>query len=276
MLRSLQSLEGYKVNASDGDLGTISDVLLDDERWAVRYLVVDTGGLLGGRRVLISPISFGELDWQDRRFHLSLTKEKIKGSPGIDADRPVSRQHEREYHRYYGYPNYWGYKGFWGMGAYPGLLGTNILNEEPGEHPEDKPGDVHLRSAKEVRGYHVEGSDDAIGHVEDFFADEASWVVRYLAIDTSNWWFGRKVLISPAWASRISWDERKIFLELSRHAIKNSPAWNGTAMINREYEQRLHHHYGHPAYWEGGDHTLLGVPYDAPLGREERLPASQR
>jgi hypothetical protein len=181
--------------------------------------------------VLISPISFREVDWSTYHFHLALTKEQVKGSPSIDVDKPVSRQHERDYYGYYGYPYYW----------------------ESSQPSDRASSDIHLRSAKEVRGYHVQGSDEAIGHVADFIVDGESWEVRYLVIDASNWWFGKQVLVAPHWASRISWEDQKVYVDLSRQAIQNSPEWNGTAAIKREYEARLYAHYGRPAYWAGGD-----------------------
>lgn len=249
MLRSLKDLERYKVSATDGDIGSVVNFLLDDQRWVVRYLVVETGGFLGGRRVLISPISFGQADWSTHRFHLALTMEKVTNSPSVDVDKPVSRQHEQDYYRHYGYPYYWGYSGIWGMGAFPALLGSGRWNAAPVEHSSEAPGDVHLRSAAAVCGYDIQGSDEAIGHVDDFVVDDETWEVRYLVVDTSNWWFGKKVLVSPHWASRISWEESKVYVDMSRQQIKNSPEWNATAAINREYEARLYDHYGRPVYW---------------------------
>jgi len=254
MLRSLKSIEHYKLSATDGELGRVVDFLLDDERWAVRYLVAETKSLLTDRKVLISPVFFRQSDWSDRRFRLALTKEKIEQSPNIDADKPVSRQHERSYYGYYGYPYYWGYPGLWGYGGSPSLLAPGSMNAVLDEHSDGKSNDVHLRSAKEMRGYHLQGSDGEIGHVIELFVDEETWQVRYLAIDAGSWLFGKKVLIAPQWAKRISWDERKVYLDLSRQQIKNSPAWNGTEIIDREYESRLHKHYGHPAYWDDLHH----------------------
>ncbi len=108
MLRSLKTLERYMVSATDGEVGRVVNFLLDDERWTIRYLVVQTGGFFDDRRVLISPISFRKVDAATRLFHLGLAVEQIRKSPGIDVDKPVSRQHERDYSRYYGYPYYWG------------------------------------------------------------------------------------------------------------------------------------------------------------------------
>ena len=259
MLRCLKDLERYTVRATDGDIGSVVNFLLDDQHWTVRYLIADTDGFFDGRRVLISPISFQKADWSTRRFHVALTRDKVKKSPSINVDKPVSRQYERDYYRYYGYPNYWGYSGLWGIGAYPGLLAAESWNDAPGERT-DETGDVHLRSASEVRGYHIKGSDDAIGHVEDFIVDDKSWEVRYLVIDTSNWWFGKKVLVAPHWASRVSWEERRVHVDLSRQAIKNSPEWNVSAAVNREYEARLYDYYGRPVYWQGGTQPAVASP----------------
>jgi len=213
---------------------------------------VQTSGFFGGRRVLISPVSFREVDWSLRRFHVALTREKVKNSPSVDVDGPVSRQHERDHFGYYGYPYYWGDSERWGMVAYPGLVAVAGWKAPPADYPE-RSGDVHLRSAKEVLGYHIQGSDEAIGHVDDFIVDDETWEVRYLVIDTRNWWLDKKVLVAPHWASRISWSEKKVFVDLSRQAIKDSPAWNPTAPVNREYEARLYDYYGRPVYWDPGD-----------------------
>jgi hypothetical protein len=249
MLRSLKSLDHYKISATDGELGEVVNFLLDDERWIVRYLIVDTGGFFGGRRVLVSPISFREVEWSTRRFHLALTMDKVKNSPDVDVDKPVSRQHERDYVRYYGYLSYWGYPGLWGMGVYPGSLLGGPMNEPVTDGAEARPSDVHLRSAAAVRGYHVQGSDDAIGHVADFIVDVETWAVRYLVIDTRNWWFGKKVLIAPQWATRITDTLRQVDVDLTRQAIKSSPEWDANTIIDRDYELRLHGHYGRSPYW---------------------------
>ena len=250
MLRSLKDLEHYTVTAIDGAVGSVVNFLLDDERWVVRYLIVRTGGPAGPPRVLISPIFFRRVDWTTHTFGLALTMEKVRNSPSIDVDRPVSRQHERDYYGYYGYPHYWGYLEPWGTSPYPALFAaSNEGKREPAEPHKEAPGDVHLRSASEVRGYRVQGSDDAIGHIDDFIVDDESWEVRYLVIDTKNWWPGKKVLVAPHWASRVGWPERKVYVELAREEIEKSPEWNPAEAINREYETRLYDYYGRPVYW---------------------------
>jgi hypothetical protein len=177
--------------------------------------------------------------------------DKVKNSPSVDTDKPVSRQHERDYYGYFGYPCYWGSSGMWGMGNYPGALVVGPWSKPFADHS-GGPGDVHLRSAHEIYGYHIQGSDKSIGHVDDFIVDDLTWAIRYLVVDTSNWWVSRKVLISPLWATRVSWADRNVYVDMPRQAIKDSPEWNAYAAVNREYETRLYDYYGRPAYWEGG------------------------
>ena len=243
MLRSLKDLEGYTASATDGDVGRAVDFLLDDERWAVRYLVVEPGTFLDGIQVLISPISFREVEWPTRRFHLALTMDKVRNSPSIDVDKPVSRQNEGSFSRYYGFPYYWRSSGLWGVSSYPSALAENA-SKELSEAPPEESGDVHLRSARDVRGYQIQGTDDEVGRVADFLVDDETWQVRYLVIDTSAWWFGKKVLVAPEWATRISRDEGTVYVELAREAVRTSPEWDPTAAIDRGYEARLHEHYG--------------------------------
>jgi hypothetical protein len=203
MLRSLKDLENYDLLATDGEIGTVVNFLLDDESWTVRYLVAEANGFSGGRDVLISPISFKAAEWDTRCFRLNLTREKVRNSPGIDTDLPVSRQHEIDFHRYFGFPVYWGGSSIWGLGTYPAVLAAGRWDESASTANDgdgSRIGDRHLRSAAEVRGYHVQGLDDSIGHIDDFIVDDSTWEVRYLVVDTGNWWFGKKVLVEPRWA----------------------------------------------------------------------------
>lgn len=263
MLRSLKDLEHYTLVATDGEIGTVVNFLLDDELWTIRYLVAAANVAAGARDVLISPVSFREADWETRRFHLALTRDKVRHSPGIDTNQPVSRQHEIEYHRYFGYPRYWGGFGVWGLGANPAVHTEGRPDDKQPLQADvggSREGDRHLRSAGEVRGYHVEGLDESIGHIADFIVDDATWEVRYLVVETGNWWSGKKVLVEPRWALRVSWEEGKIYFGLSRQAIKDSPSWDGSDAVDRRYEARLHEYYGRPAYWRRGDRPAEAEP----------------
>jgi hypothetical protein len=113
-----------------------------------------------------------------------------------------------------------------------------------------------LRSAKDVTGYHIEATDGAIGHVKDFLVDDETWEVRYMVVATANWWPGKSVLISPAWATRISWLDRKVYVGMTREAIRTSPEWNPTQQVAAAYEQELYRHYAGLPGWVGRDRSL--------------------
>jgi hypothetical protein len=106
MLRSMSDLEDYAIQATDGPIGRIRDFYFDDAAWVIRYLVVESGGWLSSRKVLISPIAIGRPNWTDKILPVSITKQQVRNSPDIDADKPVSRQHEIEYFEYYNYPQW--------------------------------------------------------------------------------------------------------------------------------------------------------------------------
>ena len=253
MLRSLNKLERYKVTATDGDVGSVENFLLDDARWTVRYLVVETDGFFEGRQVLITPISFRRVDYAAQRFLLTIPRDKVTHSPILDADLPVSQQYERDFYGYYGYPYYGGYGGLWGMGSYPAALAAGSYDPRAEEPLREPPFDVHLRSARELNGYHIEATDGSIGHVKDFVVDDETWQVRYMIIATSNWWPGKSVLVAPEWATRVSWADRQVHVGMTREAIKSSPEWNETYPIDRDYEDRLQRHYAGVPGWSSRD-----------------------
>jgi hypothetical protein len=251
MLTKTTHLKGFVIRATDGELGTVDQFYFDDETWAIRYLTVETGGWLGGRSVLISPISLVHTDWQAKRLDVALTKKQVENSPNIDTHQPVSRQHEAAYLGYYGYPFYWGGPYLWGPVFYPAGLAipTAAIAEGAADRIRRESTDSHLRSTEAVTGYGIEASDGDIGHVDGFVVDDKAWAIRYVEVATQNWWPGKKVLVSPAWIERVSWTDAKVYAGLSREAIKNGPEYIESMPITREYENRLHSHYGRPPYW---------------------------
>ena len=251
MLTNATFLKGLKIHATDGELGNVEQFYFDDETWAIRYLMVDTGGWLGGRQVLISPISVTHTDWEGKRLDVGLTKKQVENSPDINTHQPVSRQHEAEYNRYYGYPYYWGGPYLWGPSFWPAALATPTpayTGTMEGTMPNESM-DSHLRSTDGVTGYYVEATDGEIGHVDGFVIDDEAWAIRYIEVATRNWLPGKKVLLSPAWIKRVSWLDSKVYAALSREAIKDAAEYLVSRPITREYENKLYFHYGRPPYW---------------------------
>lgn len=261
MLRSMKKdLRGFAVGATDGDIGQVEECYFDDASFTVRHLVVDTGGWLGGRKVLISPMALRAIDWDGKRINAALTKAQVEKSPAIDTDRPVSRQHEVEYYSYYGYPYYWAGPYLWGAYPYPLPLSDRATSLEKERHWDwaGDGGDPHLRSSAEVTGYHIAAMDGDIGHVEDFLVDDATWTIRYMIVDTRNWWPGKKVVVSPEWIERVDWSDAKVHVGVTREQIKKSPEYDPSGPVERDYETRLHDHYGRPSYWsDRGDESIM-------------------
>ena len=245
MLRSIKNLSGVAIRARDGEIGKVHSFFFEDDNWTIRYLVVDTGKWLPGRKVLIAPTALGRPDWQDRVFPVNLTKDQVRNSPDVDTDRPVSRQREAELRKYYDWAPYWGVGH--GIGLPPGHY---VEADRGAVAVENVQGDTHLRSTKEVRGYRIHATDGEIGHVEDFVVSDEEWVIRYLVVDTGKWLPGRSVLISPDWVRDIGWEEREVWVDVAKGAIEDSPSYDGADPVNREYETQMYDYYGRPKYWK--------------------------
>lgn len=248
MLRSFNELKNYVLEAIDGEIGRCKDFLFDDAEWNVRYMVADTRKWFLGRKILISPQFLDEPDGLSKRFPVNLSQQQIKESPPLEMDEPVSRQYESRWTEYYGLPQYW--LGFGELGAIYNPMVPSAEEQESQLKNNIEPAEGQPRSAQEVTGYHVQATDGEIGHVEDFFADDQDWTLNYIVVDTRNWLPGRKVLVPPQWANNVSWSERKIFFELSKEKIENSPEYDPVAPPSRKYEDLLCHYYGVPPYWK--------------------------
>jgi len=260
----MNDLEGYAIRATDGTIGHVKDFYFDDAAWVIRYLVVDTGTWLSSRKVLISPIAIGHPDWTDKVLPVSITKEQVKNGPDIDTEKPVTRQHEIRYLGHYGYPFYWGGAGLWGGGACPnmmmpgdaGFLSTphavqseaekTYAQAEAARYQDDDP---HLRSCKAVMSYHIEATDGDIGHVQDLLVDEETWAIRYMIVNTSNWWLGHQVLIAPQWILNVSWHDATVSVNLTQQAVRDAPPYDSTAALDREQDTGIYEHRGRSGYW---------------------------
>lgn len=272
MLKSVKELEGYPVSAAGGDSGKIVSFLLENERWIVRYLLVELEVV--ARQVLISPMSLAPVASTEKCFALALTADEVGHSPLIDLDEPVSRRHELELSRYYGTPPYWGQAGTWGSEDDPSLLADSGAGG--GAESEAGVDGLHLRSIRELRGFQVQGDDENIGHVEDVIVDVQTWQVRYLVVDTRTWWFGNKALVAPSWARSVDWSSRQIHVDFSRAAIKEGPVWRSSVAIDRALETQLHDYYGMPGYWVRVDERAEAPRPVAPRSSKRRAPARGR
>jgi len=225
MLRSIKQLYGDKLGALDGEIGDVKDFYFDDQNWAVRYVVADTGSWLTGRLVLISPRSVGQLDHTGNVLRVGLTRKQIEDSPSIDSHKPVSRQFEEEYHRYYGWPYYWQGDALWGMNGSP-VMALPPMPSTPsnGSGAQPKGPDASLRSAQAVNGYHLRATDEVLGHVCDFLFDDQNWKIDHLVIKIGHRFSGKEVLVHVSQVTEIKFEDSTVSVNLTREVVENSPA----------------------------------------------------
>lgn len=233
MLRRVSGLSGYELQAADGRFGSVIDLLFDDVTWKARWIVIDTGGWLSGRQLLIHPAAIGQADDAQRLLPVSLTKAKIQASRGADEDQPVSRQMRSNPQGYYGWDSTWvepiAFDGttFSVWGAPPSYGASSFTSGGNNGWMQER--DRHLRSASAVTGYHIHATDGEIGHVESFLVDDEGWDIRYLVVDTRNWLKGDHVLVASAVVTRIDFDNGTVDLRVTREQVRASHAWQANA-----------------------------------------------
>jgi len=234
MLRSLKTLQGYNVTTLDGPLGTVVDFYLGDVSLAVRYVVVDTGKLFSGRKVLLSPTALGEPDWATKALPVNHTREQVRTSPSIDLHKPVSRLQEEALHKHYAWTAYWA----------PSVpVGVSAPGEEKTPSKEDEV-KSNLRSLSEVIGYKVGSLDGEAGTLDDFIVDDEQWVLRMLVVNTGGPVLAKPVVLTIRWVGRFSWDESTVFIDKQREDVAEAPTFDPTEPINEEVETRFYDYFG--------------------------------
>jgi hypothetical protein len=128
--------------------------------------------------------------------------------------------------------------------------GDPVVAEMLAREREQGAGDPSLRSARDVTGYYIAARDGDIGHVDEFLVDDRAWAIRYLVVDTRNWWPGKKVVLSPEWIKTVSWADSRVYVDLRKNEIKAAPEYDAGRPFDREYENRLFEHHARRKYWE--------------------------
>lgn len=237
MIRQVSNLYGYTIRAEDGDIGRVHDFYFDDEDWIIRYLVADTSAWFQGKKVLIATSALDKPDWDAGDFPVHLTREQVENSPGIDEDKPVSRQYQEVLHDYYGWDPYWR------TSAQAEAIREVVL--------EGIEGDPHLRSTRTVTDYVIAANDGAAGYLEDFVIEDVGWKVQYLMVDESKWLPGRKTLILPLWVKEFNLVHSQISVDLTQESLRESPACDPSNPVTSAYLRALQDYYRRMKKWEG-------------------------
>jgi hypothetical protein len=241
MLHIVKDLEKLKIDSLNGELGYVHDFYIDDQEWITRYIVVDTGNWLTGRKVLISPHAVNKPNFDEKSISVDLTTKQIEESPSILIDEPVSRQREKLLSKYYGWPIYWT------VDPVAQSIRAQQAIEEQKKMQANKSVDPHLRSIREIRDYSVKAIDGEVGKVDAFLINETDWTIKYLVIDTRKWftWLpgGSYHLISPRWIKDIDWSESRIDIEYDKETLENSPLYDSNKELDDEFENRLYDCY---------------------------------
>ncbi len=221
MLWNASALNSYPIQATDGQLGTISGLMYDEADWSIQWLVVDTGDWLSGRRALLPVSVLGQPNPESNHLPVKLTMRQVAECPDVDASEPLSQEML--------------------------VLVRDHYNSAPADDPLPRGGDdrdTQVRSISEITGDSIETTDGDIGHAEDFLIDTTLWQVRYLVVHTSSWWPGEKLLVSPL---SIDWIDRArsiIHLDVTRQKVKDSPPYVAADTVDGAFEELFHTYYG--------------------------------
>ena len=220
MLHKVKDLSGDRIAARDGEIGRLDQVYFDDQEWRVRYFVVDTGGWLSSRKVLISPLSIEREKSSGEAIAVALSREQVERSPDVDTDKPVARQYEEAYARHYGYSLYWAPPEATGMTTRQRAREEDRRLKETAREASQS----HLRSSGEVIGYAIHAADGAVGHIEDMLVDDRDWTIADLVVDTRDWRPGEKVHVPPSAIENIDWESKEVRLRMRREELARAPA----------------------------------------------------
>lgn len=256
MLYRMERLIGMSIQASDGEIGRLVDVYFDERRWTARYLLIECGGWLRARRLLVSPIAVRSINWEQRRLLIGLDREQLGTSPLIDTRLPLPPAEERVLREHYGYPDYRIGGQRWGRTPYPlipAALPAGLAQDlAPARPPRaELPA---LGSLRELHGYSVQTVDAAVGHLEEFLIDSSSWAMPYLVLGMHRWWSGRQVVIPPQWIRKIDPEQKLLRLSATRQAVQDAPEFDPSPGHARPYETNLYKHY------HGAEYPLSASP----------------
>lgn len=225
MQRNINSLTGYTMVATDGEIGNIIEFYFDDETWFVRYLILKTGDWLAGRKILISPDALKKTSWTTGVFSVNISKEQIRDSPNIDTNKPVYRSQEIELYAHYDWESDWGSQFYEGgsMGksnAVPVLDREILTSAEKADIRSNQ--NLHLRSTAKVLNFRIHSTDGEIGPLVDFVMDDQTWQILFLVAKIRKSPNDKKILIPVEHIRKVEWEQVNILLDINTAVVESS------------------------------------------------------
>lgn len=208
------------LDARDGSVGRVSELLVDDDGWAVRWIVVDTGRRPADRRVLLSPRAVERLDDDGQALVAALTLAQVEGSPPAGEGR-LTRRAERDLHEFFGWPFYWGGVGPGAVLA-PGAV-ADAPADRPGEPGAPGEGEPHLHDTADLMGARVVARDGEAGRVADLIVKLDAWRIAALVVDTRAWRPGPHSAVPAGAVTAVDAAEGVIALDLTREQVARTP-----------------------------------------------------
>jgi sporulation protein YlmC with PRC-barrel domain len=265
MLLRAKTLKSYSMLASDGELGSLDDFYFDSDTATIRYFVGDTRTWFFGGKVLLSPLSFKEIDRSNERIAVNATKDQIKDSPKPEEHEPITRRYEQQLSSYYGWENYWAdnaaRRDITGFQAHAPMMPPIFNPEGPREeHDGLKSDEAHaseqqyredqqLISVEDIKGYKVHTADGEAGKIHDCVIDDEDWKIRYFVVNVGGFFNKELVLVSIDWLNDVSWRDHTITFDLENKRIEDAPEFVSDQPITREDEAALYEHYNRKGYW---------------------------
>jgi len=239
MLISLTELKSYRIEATDGDIGRIDDLLFFRGEWVVRYLVAATED-----RDTEPMLAVADIRRLDRRRHvlfINISRDEVSNARTVDVEQPPDESNKDEGHELYGWPPYWLEEG---REAAP--MGAESGVEEPVKNPDvEEFESPELQRASDLPGlYSIQTDGGEAGTLKDFVVEDESWAIPYLVIDTNtSLQAPRRVLVATDYVQRVDWLGKSIQVSLSIEDVAGSPAFTSEELITPEFAHSLREYY---------------------------------
>lgn len=280
---------------SNDKIGSVYDLIVD-ETGRFRYLVIDTGFWIFGKKVLL-PVGRASVDYSQERVYASgLTKEQAENLPEYDNDMTIDYEYEERVRMTYRGKDYdpnstvsSPQANTYNSGVYSDGRNAQLYNLNSTNH-----GDFvgyqqnlinnrdHFKVQSGVNLYKIKDiypdyrslfdnddlmsyslysdGDDKVGSIENILVDRDGHF-RYLVIDTGFWILGKKVLL-PLGRARIDRSQKRVYASgLTKEQVEHLPEYKSGMTVDYDYEENVRNVY-HGNYATAGASTSSAYNYD--------------